>query len=304
MPISTGAFAKLMRPGLDKIWWDAYQKYPAEYKKCFTETKSNLGYEEDVMTMGFGQAVVKPEGSSINYDEARQLWVSKLTHQVWAKGFVITKEMISDNQYKTEAPRRASDLAFAMQQAKETNGANIFNRAFNSSYTGGDGKELCANDHPLGGGGTFSNIPSSSADLSETALEQAIIDIGGWTDENGHQISVMADHLLVHRSDAFNAERILKSALQNDSANNAINALKSSSAIPGGYSVNHYLTDSDAWFVVTNIPSGRGLQLKQSWTPAFENDGDFDTDNARFKGTERYIFGWFNPRCVYGSAGA
>lgn len=304
MPITTGSLAKALWPGVSAWYGEKYNEWPVEYTQLFDEEKSTKAFDEDVGISGFGLAVEKAQGSGVSYDDAEQSYIQRYINKTYALGFIITEEAIEDNQYNIAVlgRRDARALAFSMRQTKEILAANVYNRAFNSSYTFGDGKEMCATDHPLHAGGTFSNELAVSADLSEAALEQACIDIAGFANDRGLKISVMPQSLHINAANMFEAERILKSVLQNDSANNAINALRSKGAFPQGVKVNHYFTDADAWFIRTNCPEG--LKYKNRVGNEFKPDNDFDTGNAKFKARFRCSFGITDPRAVFGSPGA
>jgi phage major head subunit gpT-like protein len=250
---------------------------------------------------GFGLAPVKNQGGSISYDSETQGITSRLTNVTYALGYVVTMEELQDNLYEMVSKRRAKALAFSMRQTKETVAANILNRGFNSSYTGGDGKELLATDHPTLDG-TQSNELTVAADLSEAALEDLLVQIMQAKNSRGLRIALKGDKLIVPPALFYEANRILKSALQNDTANNAINALKATNALPGGIVLNHYLTDSDAWFIKTNCPEG--LIYQERMAMEFEQDNDFDTKNAKAAAVERYVFGWCDWRSIFGTPGA
>jgi hypothetical protein len=299
--ISTGNHPKALWPGVKAWWGRTYNEHAVEYTDLFDMESSSRNYEEDVQLTGFGLAPVKAEGASITYDSETQGYISRYIHVAYALGFIVTREEIDDNLYEVVGKRRAQALAFSMRQTKETIGANIYNRAFNSSYTYGDGKELLATDHP-NASGTWSNELAVAADLSETALEDLIIQIMGATNHKGLAINLMPKSLIVPRQLWFEANRILKSVLQNDTANNAANVLKATNALPGGIKVNHYLTDADAYFVRTNAP--RGMVGYDRAKDELKKDNDFNTDNALAKAYERYSFGATDPRGLYGSPGA
>lgn len=299
--INTGSIAKLLWPGVNAVWGKEYAEHPMEYRDLFDSESSDKNYEEDVLMPGFGLAPQKTQGASIIYDSTSQGYVSRYTHVSYGLGFIVTREAIDDNQYEKRALGSTRDLAFSFRQTKENVGANVYNRAFNSSYLGGDGKELLATDHPIQGG-TFSNELATPADLSEAALEDICVQIMNAVNDRGLRISLMPKSLIVAPANVFEATRILKSQLQNDTANNAINALRSMGMFPEGAKVNHYLTDTDAWFVRTNAPNG--LKVFQRISPEFAQDNDFDTSNLKYKGYERYSFGWTDPRGLYGSAGS
>ena len=300
--INTGSLAKALWPGVNKWFGHGYDEHSMEYKEIFKETRSDKNFEEDVNSYGLGLAVVKPEGENVSYDSMAQGFLKRYVHSTVALGFIVTREQIEDNQYMELAEQRSKSLAFSMRQTKENVAANVLNRAFNSSYTGADGVELCSTAHLLSKGGTFKNELSTAADLSEASLEQACIDIMDHKDDAGLRISVMPRKLIIPKELCFEAERILKSSLQNDTANNALNALKSKGVLPEGYAVNHYLTDSDAFFLLTNAPDG--MKHFQRRDVAIDNDTDFDSENMKFKASERYVFGWTDPRGIFGSPGA
>lgn len=299
MTISTGSFAKLLWPGLNAIYGKAYNEYAPEWPQIFDKFKSTKAFEEDIGVTGFGQAQEKTEGAPISYDDMEQGFVTRYTHVTYALGFIITREMYEDNQYPEIGMRRAQSLAFSMRNTKETVCANVLNRAFNSSYTGGDGKELCATDHPNKSGGTWSNEMSTPAELSEYAIEQACIDIAAFENDRGLLIAVRPKALIIPPALEYDAVRILKSTLQNDTANNAANALKTLGRIPN-IVVNHFLSNSTYWFVKTDVP--HGMKLFERRKDSFATDNDFDTENAKFKATMRFKAGWSDPRGIYGVA--
>ena len=245
--------------------------------------------------------MVKPEGAPITFDSERQAFITRYNHVVYALGFVITREIMDDDQYDVVGQRKAQGLAYSMRQTKEIVAANTYNRAFNSSFVGGDGKELLATDHPNFAGGTFANELTTAADLSEAALEQACIDIAGFTNDRGLLIAAKPKTLIIPRQLMFEAKRILGTDGQVYSADNTLNAIKAMGMIPEVV-VNHYLTDTDAWFIRTDVP--HGMKHFERRADAFEMDNDFDTENAKFKATARYSFGWTDPRGLFGSPGA
>lgn len=301
--ITTGNFAKALWPGVNSWYGDSYKQYSVEYSDFFTKESSDKAYEEDVFTSGFGLAPVKLEGEAIQYDSSRQLWVNRSTHVTYGMGFAITREMVEDDQYEKFGKKRSQALAFSMRQTKENVAANVaYNRGFNSSYTFGDGKELYSTAHPLDGG-TFSNMPSANTDLCETALEQAVIDISGYVDARGLKISIKPKRLVIPANYWAEAERILKSEQQNDTNLNAINALRSAKIFPGGYAINHYITDTDSWYILTDCPT-QPIYYERRGDEFAPVENDFDTENARFKATGRYSFTVPDPRAVYGCAGA
>ncbi len=303
--ITTNNFAKDLIPGVKTWFGQKYKEYPIEYLDIFEKMNSTRAFEEEVGVTGFGLAAIKNEGTGIAYDEQEQGFVSRYTHVTYGLGFIITREMYEDGIAVTVALRRANSLAFSIRQTKEIVGANILNRAFTAAYTMGsnsDGKELCATDHPNKAGGTWRNELSTAADLSESALEQACIDIAGFTTDKGLTIAIRPKALIIPQALEFDAYRILESIGQSGTANNDINALRSSGKFPQGIMVNHYLTDTDAWFIKTDCPDG--LKYMERRADSFGTENDFDTENAKFKATFRGSFGWSDPRGIFGSPGA
>lgn len=298
MAINTGSFAKALWPGVNKWYGDSYSEHRTEYTDLFDTESSRKAYEETMSVSGLGLANIKNQGGSVAYDSAQQGFLTRFNHVVYGLGFIITREMVEDDLYDVIGKQRASALAFSMRQTKEIVGANVYNRAFNSTYTSGDGKEMIASDHPNVAGGTFSNI--ASADLSEASLEQACIDIMKYENDRGLKIAVMPEKLIVPVDLVFEAERILKTEQRVGTADNDMNALRAMGKFPQGIVSNHYLTDTDAWFIRTNV---KGLKHFERRGDDFTMDNDFDTDNAKYKATGRYSFGWDDARCVYGSAG-
>lgn len=301
-PITTGSFAKALWPGINAWYGKAYNEYPVEWDKLFDKYTSRRNFEEDVGVSSFGLAVQKAEGAPVSYDSERQGFVTRYTHVVYALGFVITREIVEDDLYDVVGQRRAQGLAFSMRQTKEIVGANVYNRAFNSSYPGGDGVALLANNHPNVAGGTWSNVLSTASDLSEAALEQACIDIQGFRNDRGLLISIKPRKLIVHYSNEFEAHRILKAVGRTGTDLNDPNAIKDLGIFPEGVFVSHYLTDPDAWFIRTNAP--HGMKYFERRADEFTNDNDFDTENAKFKASARYSFGHTDPRGLFGSPGA
>ena len=299
--ITTGTHPKALWPGIKAWWGRIYDEHKVECTDLFSTESSSRNYEEDVEVTGFGLAPVKAEGASVSYDSDTQSYVSRYTHVAYALGYIVTHEEIQDSLYEMVSKRRAASLAYSMRQTKENVAANVYNRAFDSNFTGGDTKELLATDHPSLGG-DWSNELTTAADLSEASLEDLIIQIMGATNARGLKISLMPKKLIVPRQLWFEANRIMSSVLQNDTANNAVNVLKATNALPGGIVVNHYLSDTDAWFVPTNAP--RGMINYQREGVSFTQDNDFDTSNAKAKCYERYSFKWTDPRGLYGSPGA
>lgn len=302
MPISTGSFAKALWPGVNAWYGKAYNEYPVEHTALFEQNKSRKNFEEDVGVTSFGLAIAKGEGTPISYDSERQGFITRYTHVVYGLGFVITREMMEDDQYDIVGQRRAQGLAFAMRQTKEVLGANIYNRAFNGAFTGGDGVSLLANNHPNVAGGTQSNILATASDLSEAALEQAIIQVQGFTNDRGLAVKILPRRLIIPYQIEFEAMRILKSAGRVGTDNNDLNALKETNFLADGHFVSHYMSDPDAWFIRTNAPDG--LKYFERRPDEFTTDNDFDTENAKFKATSRYSYGWTDWRALFGSPGA
>lgn len=302
MPINRGNFAKALWPGVNAWYGESYNEFPVEYTQLFDTYTSTKAFEEDMGIVSLGLAAVKTEGGSVSYDSMEQGFLTRYTHVNYGLGFIITEEMIDDDQYMIVANKNAKALAFSMRQTKEIVGANVYNRAFNASYTFGDGKELLATDHPNISGGTWSNELTTAADISEAALEQAVIDMGKWTNDRGLKIAVIGQKLIIPVDLQFDVERILQSPLQSGNSNNDINALRNRGMFPGGVYINHYLTDTDAWFIRTNIPEG--MKYFERKADAFSDDSDFDTNNLKYKATGRYSFGATDPRGLFGSPGA
>lgn len=298
--ISTGNFPKALWPGVKKWYGMEYNEYPVQYDKLFDKLTSDKAWEEIVGTSTLGLAVQKSEGSPVTYDTERQGFTNRFQHVVYALGFIITQEMIEDDQYMLVGERRSKALARSMRYTKEVNGANIYNRAFNSSYTGGDGVSMINAAHPNVFGGTWSNQISTAADLSEASLEQAVIDIQSFTDDRGLLIATMPKALIIPRPLVFEAERILKADGRVGTDNNDPNALKTLGFVPEVV-INQFLTDTDAWFIRTKED---GLHYFERKADTFSQDNDFDTENAKFKAIGRYSFGWSDPRAIYGSPGA
>ena len=301
MAISRAQLVKELEPGLNALFGLEYKNYANEHSQIFDTENSDRAFEEEVMLSGFGNAGVKPEGSSVNYDAATETFTARYTHETLALAFSITEEAIEDNLYDRLASRYTKALARSMANAKQVKAANVLNRAFNSSYTGGDGLELCSTAHVIVSG-TEQNELSTAADLNETSLEQAMIDIAALTDERGLKIAAQGRKMVVPSALQFTAERLLKSVGRTGTADNDISAVVSMNVIPQGYVVNHYLTDTDAWFIKTDVPNGLKHFVRAPIKTAME--GDFDTGNVRYKARERYSFGWSDWRGVFGSPGA
>ncbi len=300
--ITTGNHPKALWPGIHAWWGLSYNKHPLEWSAIFdTKDSSSKAYEEDVEGTGFGLAPVKPEGSAISYDSHTQGATTRYTHVVYGLGFIVTEEEEDDNQYEKLAKSRTESLAFSMRTTKEIVHANVLNRAFSSSYVGGDGKELLATDHPSIAG-DWSNELAVAADFSEASLEDLMVQIAQAKNTRGHPIGLMGRKLIIPPALMFEAERVLKSTLRSGTAENDINAVKSMGLLPDGVAVNHYLTDTDAWFVKTNAPNGMTHFTRKAL--AFVKDSDFDTANKKHKATERYSAGWTDPRAMYGSPGS
>lgn len=300
MAINRGTISKALWPGVNAWYGEGYNEFPVQYTGLFTTYRSTKAFEEDVGIVSFGLAAQKTEGDAVPYDDMSQGFVTRYNHVTYGLGFIITEEAIEDDQYMMMASRNAKSLAFSMRQTKEIVGANVYNRAFTSTYTGGDGKELCATDHPNVSGGTWANELATAADISESAIEQAFIDIGKWTNDRGLKIAVQPQKLIIPVDLQFDVERILNSPLQSGNSNNDINAVRGK--FPGGVIINNYLTDTDAWFIGTNTPEG--MKYWERRADNFSEDNDFDTNNIKYKATARYSFGWTDPRGVYGSPGA
>lgn len=297
--ISTGNHPAALWPGIFAWFGMKYAEHPVEHTQIFDVQTSSKAYEEMVQSYGFGLATVKQQGGSTAYDSHGQGFKASFAHVAYSLGYIVTKEELADNQYTELSMNRSAALAFSASQTTENIAANVINRAFNGSYLGGDGKSLIATDHPLALGGSWSN--SISGDFSEAALEDMAIAVMDAKNPRGLKISLMPKRLLLPTATVFEAERVLKSQLQSDSANNAINALKSKGIIPE-IAVNHYFTDSDAFFLKTNAPNGLTKFVREGIE--FKQDTDFDTDNAKAKIYFRESYGWGDPRAIWGSQGA
>jgi len=302
MAISRAQLLKELLPGLNALFGMEYARYGEEHKEIYETESSERSFEEETKLSGFSAAPVKDEGSAIAYDNAQEAWTSRYNHETIALGFSLTEEAIEDNLYDSLSARYTKALARAMAYTKQVKAASILNNGFDSNYTGGDGKALFANDHPLVSGGTNSNIPSVAADLNETSLENAVIQINGWTDERGLLIAARPLKLIVPPALQFVATRLLETKMRVGTADNDINAIENNGSIPEGYTVNHWLTDTNAWFLKTDVPNGMKHFVRTPMSTSM--DGDFDTGNVRYKARERYSFGWSDPLSMYGSAGA
>jgi len=302
MAISRAQLQKELLPGLNALFGMEYKKYSEEHKEIFDTESSDRSFEEETKLSGFSAAPVKDEGSAIEYDNAQEAWTARYNHETIAMGFSITEEAVEDNLYDSLSTRYTKALARAMAYTKQVKGAAILNNAFAAGTTYGDGVALCSDSHPLVSGGTNSNVPSVMSDLNETALEAAVIQISQWTDERGLLIAAQPRKLIVPSSLQFVATRLLETEMRVGTADNDLNAIKSNGAIPEGYTVNHYLTDTDAWFIKTDVPNGMKHFVRTAMSTGM--DGDFDTGNSRYKARERYSFGVSDPLGVWGSSGA
>jgi hypothetical protein len=302
MAISRAQLLKELLPGLNALFGLEYARYGQEHKEIYETESSERSFEEETKLSGFSAAPVKNEGSAIAYDNAQEAWTARYTHETIALGFSITEEAIEDNLYDSLSARYTKSLARAMAYTKEVKAAAILNNGFASTVTYGDGQPLFSTAHPLVSGGTNSNTTSTGVDLNETSLENAVIQIAAWTDERGLLIAAKPRKLVIPPALMFVATRLLETELRVATNNNDINAIKNNGSIPEGYTVNHFLTDTNAWFLTTDVPNG----LKHFVRTPLQNsmDGDFDTGNVRYKARERYSFGVSDPLGIYGSQGA
>ena len=301
MAISRSQLVKELEPGLNALFGLEYSRYENQHAEIFPTETSDRAFEEEVMLSGFASAPVKQEGAGVTFDSAGETFTARYSHETVALAFSITEEAIEDNLYDRLAARYTRALARSMSNTKQVKAANVLNNAFNSSFAGGDGKELCATDHPTIAG-TFSNELATSADLNETSLEQSLIDIAAFTDERGLKVAARGMKLIIPSELQFTAERLMKSSQRVGTADNDINAIASMGMIPQGYVVNHYLTDSDAFFIKTDVPNGLKMFVRSPINTKME--GDFDTGNMKYKARERYSFGWSDARGIFGSPGA
>jgi len=305
MAISRAQLAKELEPGLNALFGMSYDSYENEYEDIFVIEDSNRAFEEEVLITGFGSAPLKSEGQGVQFDNASESYSARYTHDTVALAFALTEEAVEDNLYDSLGKRYVKALAKSMSNTKEVKGADVLNNAFSSSFTGGDGKSLIATDHPLSGGGSAANRATTMADLNEASLEDNLIDISTFTDDRGLTISVQADKIIVPPQLVFVADRILNSQQRTGTADNDINAIKNTGVMPGGYSVNHYLTDPDAYFILTSVNSaGEGLKMFQRSPMETSMEPDFSTGNIRYKARERYSFGFSDWRGIFGSQGA
>ena len=302
MAISRAQLLKELVPGLNALFGLEYKRYQEEHKEIYETETSERSFEEETKLSGFGAAPVKKEGEAIAYDNAQEAWTARFNHETIAMGFSITEEAMEDNLYDSLSSRYTKALARAMAYTKQVKAASILNNGFNAAVTYGDGQPLFSASHPLVSGGTNSNRPATAADLNETSLEAAVIQIAAWTDERGLLIAAKPRKLVVPPGLMFVATRLLKTELRVGTADNDINALKTNGSIPGGYAVNHWLTDPNAWFICTDVPNG----LKHFTRVAMSTgmDTDFETGNNRYKARERYSFGVADPLGMFGSPGA
>ena len=301
MAISRAQLLKELLPGLNALYGLEYEKYENEHTEIYETETSDRSFEEEVKLSGFGAAPVKAEGAAILYDNAQEHYTARYNHETVAMGFSITEEAMEDNLYDSLSARYTKALARAMAYTKQTKAAALLNTGF-TTFNSGDGVTLFATNHPTVGGGTNSNKPAVNADLNETSLEQAVIDIAAFTDERGLLIAARPRKLIVPPALMFVATRLLQTELRTGTADNDTNALRSNGSIPEGYRVNHYLTDTDAFFITTDIPNG--MKHFERTTMSTSMDGDFDTGNVRYKARERYSFGVSDPLGIYGSPGA
>jgi len=302
MAISRAQLLKELLPGLNALFGMEYARYGEEHKELYETETSERSFEEETKLSGFSAAPVKNEGSAIAYDNAQEAWTTRYNHETIALGFSITEEAIEDNLYDSLSARYTKGLARAMAYTKQVKAAAVINNGFSAAYAGGDGVALFSTAHPLVNGGTNSNRPSTAADLNETSLEAAVIQIAAWTDERGLLIAAKPRKLIVPPALQFVATRLLETSLRVGTTDNDINALKNNGSIPEGYTINHFFTDNNGWYLTTDVPNG----LKHFVRSPLANsmDGDFDTGNVRYKARERYSFGWSDTLGVFGSPGS
>ena len=302
MAISRAQLAKELEPGLNALFGMEYARYENQHSEVFTTESSDRAFEEEVMLSGFGAAPTKSEGTGVAFDDANEAYTARYNHETIALAISITEEAVEDNLYDRLSSRYTKALARSMAHTKQVKAAAVLNNAFDSSVTGGDGLELCSTAHVLTTGNTFANEPSTAADLNETSLEDALIKIAGFVDERGLIVALRGQKLIIPRQLQFVAERIMATSLRVGTADNDTNAIKSMGMLPQGYAVNDFLTDTDAFFVLTDAPRGFLHFDRVSLSTGME--ADFDTGNMRYKARERYSFGYSDPRCVFGSPGA
>ena len=302
MAISRAQLLKELLPGLNALFGLEYARYGEEHKEIYETESSERSFEEETKLSGFSAAPVKNEGAAIAYDNAQEAWTARYNHETIALGFSLTEEAIEDNLYDSLSARYTKGLARAMSYTKQVKAAAVLNNGFSAAYTGGDGVALFSTAHPLVSGGTNSNRPATAADLNETSLENAVIQIAAWTDERGLLIAAKPKKLIVPPSLQFVATRLLETSLRVGTTDNDVNALKNNGSIPEGYTQNHFLTDTNGWYLTTDVPNGMKHFVR---TPlANSMDGDFDTGNVRYKSRERYSFGWSDPLGMYASPGS
>jgi hypothetical protein len=302
MAISRAQLLKELLPGLNALFGLEYARYGEEHKEIYETETSERSFEEETKLSGFSAAPVKNEGQAIAYDNAQEAWTARYNHETIAQGFSLTEEAIEDNLYDSLSARYTKALARSMAYTKQVKAASILNNGFSSTYVGGDGVSLFSTAHPLVSGGTNANTPTTQADLNETSLEAAVIQIAAWTDERSLLIAARPRKLIVPPALQFVATRLLETSLRVGTNNNDVNAINNNGSIPEGYAINHFLTDPNAWFLTTDVPNG----LKHFVRTPLQNsmDGDFDTGNVRYKARERYSFGWSDPLGIWGSAGS
>ena len=300
MAINRSQLAKELEPGLNALFGLEYARYDNEAAEIFSQESSDRAFEEEVMLVGFGEAAVKAEGAAVQFDTAKESFTARYTHETIALAFALTEEAVEDNLYDTLSARYTKALARSMAYTKQVKGANVLNTAF--ATNGGDGVSLVNTAHPTTLGGNFSNRSATDADISETSLEQGMIDIAAFIDERGLKVAMNGRKLIIPVNSQFVTDRILNSTLRVGTADNDINAMRNMGMLPEGYTVNHYLTDTDAWFLKTDCPNGFKHFTRSALATGME--GDFDTGNMRYKARERYSYGYSDPRCVYGSQGS
>ena len=299
MAISRSQLVKELEPGLNALFGLEYKRYENQHAEIYTTETSDRAFEEEVMLAGFASAPTKQEGAGVVFDQANETFTARYNHETIALAFAITEEAIEDNLYDRLAARYTRALARSMANTKQVKAANVLNNAQNTAFTGGDGKTLINSAHPLATGGTFSNVLSTAADLNETSLEQSLIDIQAFVDERGLKIAAQGVKMIIPKELQFTAERLMKSPQRTATADNDINAIASMGMVPQGYRVNNFLTDTDSFFLLTDVPNGLKMFVRSPIKTAIE--GDFDTGNVRFKARERYSFGFSDPRCIFGN---
>ena len=301
MAISRAQLVKELEPGLNALFGLEYKNYANEHAEIFDTENSDRAFEEEVMLSGFENASVKSEGAAVVYDNAQETFTARYQHETIALAFALTEENIEDNLYDKISTRYTKALARSMANTKQVKAANVLNNAFNNAFAGGDGVALCSDAHPIIAG-TFKNEPTTAADLSETSLEQAMIDIAAMTDERGLKIAARGMKMIIHPNQQFVAERLMKSGQRPGTADNDVNAMKSMGMVPQGFVVNNFLSDTESFFIKTDVPNGLKHMVRAPIKTAME--GDFETGNVRYKARERYSFGWSDPRGIYGNPGA